>query len=95
MSGISKRNFWKAAVSLGGVSCLDSALGAGAQKNLVQEPATVYYIKELSTESLIKAFNAVKAPLTGKIAVKLHTGEPNGPNILPRPWIQKLLPSTE
>ena len=92
MSGISKRNFLKAAAAVGGVGCLYSAFAAGAQKALAQEPATVYYIKDLSVESLIKAFNAVKAPLNGKIAVKLHTGEPNGPNILPRAWMQKLLP---
>lgn len=29
--------------------------------------------------------------ITGKIAVKLHTGEAQGPNILPRPWIKNLL----
>ena len=92
MSGISKRNFLKAAAAVGGVGCLNSAFAAGAQKALAHEPATVYYIKDLSVESLIKAFNAVKAPLNGKIAVKLHTVEPNGPNILPRAWIQKLLP---
>lgn len=28
--------------------------------------------------------------MTGKVALKLHTGEPNGPNILPRPWVQRL-----
>ena len=26
--------------------------------------------------------------MTGKIAIKLHTGEPHGPNIIPRPWVE-------
>lgn len=92
MSGISKRTFLKAAAAAGGLSFLNCSFAAAAQTaSGSQEPATVYFLKELSADSLIKAFDAVKAPLTGKIAVKLHTGEPNGPNILPRPWVQKLI----
>lgn len=92
MSGISKRTFLKAAAAAGGLSFLNCSFAAAAQTaSESQEPATVYFLKELSADSLIKAFDAVKAPLTGKIAVKLHTGEPNGPNILPRPWVQKLI----
>lgn len=92
MSGISKRTFLKAAAAAGGLSFLNCSFAAAAQTaSGSQEPATVYFLKDLSTDSLIKAFDAVKAPLTGKIAVKLHTGEPNGPNILPRPWVQKLI----
>jgi uncharacterized Fe-S center protein len=33
----------------------------------------------------------VKANLGGKVAIKLHTGEPHGPNIIPRPWVNKLM----
>ena len=29
--------------------------------------------------------------LTGKVAVKLHTGEQHGPNIIPRPWVKELM----
>ena len=35
--------------------------------------------------------SCVLAPLAGKVAVKLHTGEQHGPNIIPRPWVQALL----
>ena len=31
--------------------------------------------------------------LEGKVAVKLHTGEAEGPNILPRPWVKELISS--
>lgn len=92
MSGISKRTFLKAAATAGGLSYLNCAVAAPAQTAAKsQEPATVYFLKDLSADSLIKAFDAIRAPLTGKIAVKLHTGEPNGPNILPSPWVQKLI----
>ena len=29
--------------------------------------------------------------LTGKTGIKLHTGEPHGPNIIPRPWVEALV----
>ena len=35
--------------------------------------------------------NKVKENIDGKIAIKLHTGEPNGPNIIPRPWVENLI----
>ena len=38
-----------------------------------------------------RIFERVSAPLSGKIAVKLHTGEPHGPNIIPRPWVEDLI----
>jgi uncharacterized Fe-S center protein len=33
----------------------------------------------------------VNAGITGKIGIKLHTGEPHGPNIIPRPWVKELI----
>ncbi len=53
--------------------------------------AKVYYTKELSAEALLRMYRLVSQDITGKIAVKLHTGEPNGPNILPREWIKAFL----
>ncbi len=53
--------------------------------------ATVYFTRDLSADGLQKLFARVGGHLQGKVAVKLHTGEKNGPNILPRPWVQQLL----
>lgn len=55
------------------------------------EEAVVYFTRDLSAQGLQKIFERVKANLIGKIAVKLHTGEPHGPNILPRPWVKNLI----
>ena len=33
----------------------------------------------------------MNADLSGNIAVKLHTGEKNGPNIIPREWVKELI----
>ena len=54
------------------------------------EESVVYFTRDLSPEGLIKIYNRVSANLTGKIAVKLHTGEPHGPNIIPASWVKKL-----
>ena len=51
----------------------------------------VYFTRDLSAAGLIKIFDKVKEVLSGKIAVKLHTGEQHGPNIIPRPWVKQLI----
>ena len=51
----------------------------------------VYFTRDLSAKGLLKAYDCISANLTGKIGVKLHTGEPHGPNIIPRPWVRNLM----
>ena len=53
--------------------------------------ATVYFTRDLSADGLQKIFKRIGNQLKGKIAVKVHTGEKDGPNILPRPWVEQLL----
>jgi len=69
--------------------------GKGGQKYVPYAKRTglesiVYFTRDLSPDGLIKAFDKIEGALKGKIAVKLHTGEQNGPNIIPRPWVKKL-----
>lgn len=51
----------------------------------------VYFTRDLSPEGLKKAYEKVNGTLTGKIAVKLHTGEQHGPNIIPHEWVRELM----
>lgn len=53
--------------------------------------SVVYFTRDLSAEGLRRLFHRVSQPLTGKVGVKLHTGEPHGPNIIPRPWVEALI----
>ncbi len=46
------------------------------------EKSKVYFTKNITPESLIKIYNAVGKELTGKVAVKISTGEPGGHNFL-------------
>ena len=55
------------------------------------EESVVYFTRDLSAEGLRRIFSRVGGSLTGKVAIKLHTGEPHGPNIIPRPWVEALV----
>ena len=52
--------------------------------------SVVYFTRDLSPEGLIKAYEKVNGNITGKVGVKLHTGEQNGPNIIPSSWVKAL-----
>ena len=51
----------------------------------------VYFTRDLSAEGLKKVYEKVNANMNGKIAVKLHTGEQHGPNIIPHGWVKELM----
>ena len=70
--------------------------GTGGDKYIPRSERTgnesiVYFTRDLSPAGLEKIYQRVCANLTGKIGVKLHTGEQNGPNIIPRPWVEQLM----
>jgi uncharacterized Fe-S center protein len=45
-------------------------------------PAVVYFISDISPESLVKAFQSLNVELPGKVGVKLSTGESENSNYL-------------
>lgn len=75
---------------------VNKVAGKGGEKYVPYDQRTgkesvVYFTRDLSPEGLKKAFDTVAPALKGKIAIKLHTGEPKGPNIIPRPWVKELI----
>ena len=40
----------------------------------------VFFTRDLSAKGLVKIYECIGEVLGGKVAVKLHTGEKNGPN---------------
>ena len=50
--------------------------------------AKVYFTRTIDAEHLIKLYSLVNENIYGKVAIKLHTGEKHGPNILPRDMVQ-------
>ena len=51
----------------------------------------VYFTRDLSAQGLRKMVGLVSSALEKKVAVKVHTGEPNGPNIIPREWVKEAI----
>ena len=45
--------------------------------------AKVYFTKHIDSAHLKKIYDSINEGIYGKVAIKLHTGEPHGPNILP------------
>ena len=52
--------------------------------------AKVYFTKHIDAEHLIKLYDFIYESIYGKVAIKLHTGEKHGPNILPRELVKAL-----
>ena len=68
--------------STAALACLalpEYALGAAAEKN---GASRVWMTKEISPEALVRIYEALGRPATGKAAVKISTGEPGGRNFL-------------
>jgi uncharacterized Fe-S center protein len=50
----------------------------------------VYFTRDLSPEGVQKIYERINQGITGKVGIKLHTGEPHGPNLLPIEYIKNL-----
>ena len=51
----------------------------------------VYFTRDISPQGIMKAYEKVNARISGKVAIKLHTGEQNGPNIIPSKWVKEFM----
>ena len=70
--------------------------GKGGDKYIPYEARTgnesiVYFTRDLSPEGLKRAYERVSGNIRGKVAIKLHTGEKNGPNIIPSAWVKDFM----
>lgn len=69
------------AAAMGALSTTERIMAASEEK------PKVYFTDDISPIGLLKVYDKIKSRLSGKVAIKLHTGEPNGPNLLPRELI--------
>ena len=53
--------------------------------------AKVYFIKDITPENIIKAYNAAGKKLTGKVAVKMHSGEKGNKNYLKPEFVKDMV----
>lgn len=57
---------------------------------VAKDTTAVYFTRDISPEGLIKIYDKISQNIDGKVAIKFHTGEPHGPNILPVPMVKAL-----
>lgn len=82
-----------AALTASALSCsagVKQTASLGAETDSVTS-SVVYYIKEISPENVMKIYEALGRPAKGKVAVKVHTGEPGNPNILQPELVRPLI----
>jgi uncharacterized Fe-S center protein len=87
---ISRRSFLKTSAIVVGSVALYDFKGFGTALAAQQNRSQVFFTKEISVDGLRKVYAKINQGITGKIGIKLHTGEPNGPNILPRDMVKAL-----
>ncbi|MEW6673084.1 MAG: DUF362 domain-containing protein [Thermodesulfobacteriota bacterium] len=87
---ISRRHFMKnSALALGAIATTNIK-GIGNVLAAPKGNAQVFFTDDISANGLLKIYSKINQNITGKTAIKLHTGEPNGPNILPRDLVKAL-----
>ena len=97
MSNITRRDFVKlagvtaAGVALYNVGGEDVATKKSGENiaSAASQKSQVYFTKNIDAEHLIQLYQKINSNISGKVAIKLHTGEPHGPNILPRDMVKK------
>ena len=50
----------------------------------------VFFTPDLNADGLLRAYSKINKWIGGRVAIKLHTGEPHGPNIVPRAMVKAL-----
>lgn len=86
----SRRGFLKeSAVALGALA-VGNLKGIASATAAEKSTSEVFFTKNISTTGLIKIYSKINQSISGKVAIKLHTGEPHGPNILPRDMVKAL-----
>jgi len=87
---ISRRSFMKNSALVLGAVATANIKGIGNVFAASQDNARVFFTDDISASGLLNIYSKIYQSITGKTAIKLHTGEPNGPNILPRDMVKAL-----
>ncbi len=55
------------------------------------EKAKVFFIKEITSENIVKIYDALQIELPGKVAVKLHSGEEGNQNYMKPEFVKPMI----
>ena len=88
---VSRRTFLKGGAAAVGALAAGVIPRAEAGAAAPQDKAQVCFTPDIGVEGLLKVYARINLGLRGSVAVKLHTGEPHGPNILPPDMVRAFL----
>ena len=91
---ITRRDLMKAGALALGAAAVGGALPnrtVRAAEATESGVAKVYFCKTINPENLLKIYDKIGGQITGKTAVKVHTGEPGAPNLPPRELARALI----
>lgn len=89
-NNISRRKFLQTGALALGTVAVSRFSGIGNAFAAQQEKSQVFFTKDISAAGLLKIYSKINQNITGKVGIKLHTGEQHGPNILPRDMVKAL-----
>ena len=89
---VSRRAFLKNGSAMLGATAVAGAIPFTGQASAAQSAprSKVYFSREISPDAMLRLYGKINQDIGGKIALKVHTGEPHGPNILPPAWIKNI-----
>ncbi len=85
-----RRTFLKDSALVMGCVTLGDLGGMRAAAATQVNTSQVFFTPDLTGDALLKIYSKIGASIGGKVAIKLHSGEPHGPNILPREMVKAL-----
>lgn len=87
---IERRTFLKQSAIVLGCATVGDFSGVRAVASTQKNRSQVFFTSDLNGDGLLRVYSKINQGISGKVAIKLHTGEPHGPNILPREMVKAL-----
>ena len=87
---ISRRKFLQTGALALGTVAVSKFSDIGDVFAAQQGKSPVFFTNDISAAGLLKVYAKINQEITGKVAIKVHTGEPHGPNILPHDMVKAL-----
>jgi hypothetical protein len=81
---ISRRRFIKNSALVWGAFATTNILGSGKLFGASKDNARVFFPRDINFNGLLKIYSDIGQDIPGKTGIKLHTVEPQAPDILPR-----------
>ena len=87
---IERRAFLKESALALGCAAVGELGAMRAAASTPEHAPKVFFTPDLDADALLRAYSKIREGIGGKVAIKIHTGEPHGPNILPRELVKAL-----